>query len=158
MAGKGSTAYTSQKAAVQELVNGMIGIADEVANAKLAVPLNDRSTAEEESRFSNNSRRDFIDNLRSINNIYEGRFDQTDSTPMGVTDFVTNQDPELDGQVRAALRDAMAAVIAIPEPFGQSIMDDDARTTVQAAVTAVQNLHETLAAILPVVEAARFTS
>ena len=63
LAGRGSTTYTDQKSAVQELVNGMIGIADEVANTKLAVPLNDQSTAEEESRFSNNSRRDFINNL-----------------------------------------------------------------------------------------------
>ncbi len=156
MAGRGSTAYTSQKAAVQELVNGMIGIADEVANTKLAVPLNDRSTAEEESRFSNNSRRDFIDNLRSINNIYEGRFDQTDSTSMGVTDFVANQDPELDVRVRAALRDAIAAIIAIPEPFGQSIINDAGRARIQTAVEAGQALHETLEDILPVVEAASF--
>ena len=156
MAGRGSTNYTSQKAAVQELVNGMIGIADEVANTKLAVPLNDRSTAEEESRFSNNSRRDFIDNLRSINNIYEGRFDQTDGTSMGVTDFVANQNPELDVRVRAALREAIAAVIAIPEPFGQSIMNDAGRARVQAAVDAGQTLHAALQDILPLVSAASF--
>ena len=70
----------------------MIGIADELGNVKMGVPLNDQSTAEEESRFSNNSRRDFIDNVRSINNIYEGRFDQTDDTSTGVTDFVANED------------------------------------------------------------------
>ena len=88
LAGRGSMTYDSQQAAVQELVNGMIGIADELGNVKMGVPLNDQSTAEEESRFSNNSRRDFIDNVRSINNIYEGRFDQTDATSTGVTDFV----------------------------------------------------------------------
>ena len=147
--------YTDQKSAVQELVNGMIGIADEVGNTKLAVPLNDQSTAEEESRFSNNSRRDFIDNLRSINNVYEGRFDQHDGTSMGVTDFVANQDPALDARVRMAIRDAMAAIIDIPEPFGQSIISSP--ETVRAAVVAVQNLHATLEEILPVIQAASFT-
>ena len=154
MAGRGSATYTDQKSAVQELVNGMIGIADEVGNTKLAVPLTDQSTAEEESRFSNNSRRDFIDNLRSINNVYEGRFDQTDGTSMGVTDFVANQDPALDARVRMAIRDAMAAVIAIPEPFGQSIMSH--RATVQKAVEAAQHLQATLEEILDVVQAASF--
>ena len=155
LAGRGSMTYDSQQAAVQELVNGMIGIADELGNVKMGVPLNDQSTAEEESRFSNNSRRDFIDNVRSINNVYEGRFDQTDATSTGVTDFVANQDPALDAKVRMAIRDAMAAVIAIPEPFGQSIMSH--RATVQAAVEAAQHLQATLEEILPVVQAASFS-
>ncbi len=155
LAGRGSMTYDSQQAAMQELVNGMIGIADELGNVKMGVPLNDQSTAEEESRFSNNSRRDFIDNVRSINNVYEGRFDQTDGTSTGVTDFVANQDPALDAKVRMAIRDAMAAVIAIPEPFGQSIMSH--RATVQAAVEAARHLQATLEEILPVVQAASFT-
>ncbi len=154
LAGQGSATYTDQKSAVQELVNGMIGIADEVGNTKLAVPLNDQSTDEEESRYSNNSRRDFIDNLRSINNIYEGRFDQTDATSMGVTDFVADQNPALDAQVRMAIRDAMAAVIAIPEPFGQSIMSRP--DTVRKAVEAAQHLQATLEDIHPVIDAASF--
>ncbi|MCE2484669.1 MAG: hypothetical protein J4F42_04105 [Desulfurellaceae bacterium] len=155
LAGRGRMTYTDQKSAVQELVNGMIGIADELGNVKIGVPLNDQSTAEEESRFSNNSRRDFIDNVRSINNVYEGRFDQHDGTSTGVTDFVANQDPALDAKVRMAIRDAMTAVIAIPEPFGQSIMSH--RATVQAAVEAAQHLQATLEEILPVVQAASFT-
>ena len=155
MAGQGSTTYTDQKSAVQELVNGMIGIADEVGNTKMKVPLDGQSTAEEESSFSNNSRRDFIDNVRSINNIYEGRFDQTDGTSMGVTDFVANQDPALDAKVRTTIRDAMAAIIAIPEPFGESIIDHPA--TVRKAVEAAQHLQATLEEILPVVQDASFT-
>ena len=156
LAGQGSTTFTSQQAALQELVNGMIGIADELANAKIAVPLADQSNTEEESRFSDNSRRDFIDNIRSINNVYEGRFDQTDGTSMGVTDFVFNQDPALDARVRTAIRDALAAVIAIPETFGNSITVSPA--TVQAAVDTVQALQATLEEILPVVQAASFTA
>ena len=154
LAGQGSTTYTDQRSAVQELVNGMIGIADEVANTKLAVPLSDQSAAEEESRFSNNSRRDFINNVRSINNVYEGRFDPADDTSTGVTDFVANQDPERDAQVRMALRDAIAAVIAIPEPFGQSIIDRP--DTIRAAIQAVQDLQAELEAVKALVDTASF--
>ena len=75
---------------------------------------------------------------------------------MGVTDFVANQNPELDVRVRAALREAIAAVIAIPEPFGQSIMNDAGRARVQAAVDAGQTLHAALQDILPLVSAASF--
>ena len=155
LAGRGSTTYTDQKSAVEELVGGMVGIAEELAGAKIGEPLAEQSNAKEESRFSNNSRRDFIDNVRSINNVYEGRFDQTDSTSTGVTDFVANQDPALDADVRMAIRDAMAAIIAIPEPFGESITEHPA--TVQAAVDAATHLWETLQRIEPVVDAASFT-
>ena len=154
LAGRGSTTYTDQKSAVQELLNGMLGIADEVANTKLAVPLTDQSTAEEESRFSNNSRRDFINNLHSINNVYEGRFDPADDTSTGVTDFVANQDPERDAQLRMAIRDAIGAVIAIPEPFGQSIIDRP--DTVRAAIQAVQDLQAELEAVKALVDTASF--
>ena len=154
LAGQGSMAYTDQKSAMEELVNGMSGIAEELAGAKMGDPLEAMSNAGEESRFSNNSRRDFIDNLRSINNVYEGRFDQHDGTSMGVTDFVADQDPALDARVRMAVRDAIAAVIAIPEPFGQSIIDH--RDTVQAAVDAATHLQETLDEIHPVIDAASF--
>lgn len=154
MAGHGSETYDSEAAALEELVNGMSGIAEELAGAKMGDPLAAMSNAEEESRYSNNSRIDFLNNVRSINNVYEGRFDQSDSTSMGVTDFVASQDPALDAEVRMAIRDAMAAIIAIPEPFGQSIIDHP--DAVQKAVDAATHLMETLDRIHPVIDAADF--
>ncbi len=152
LAGRGSTDYTDQRSAMQTLVESMVGIAAELAGAKIGDPLAAGSNEEEESRYSNNSRIDFLNNVRSINNVYEGRFDQTDSTSMGVTDFVADQDSALDAEVRMAIRDAMAAIIAIPEPFGQSITDyPDA---VQKAVDAATHLETTLQRIIDEVIAA----
>ena len=152
LAGQGSTDYTDQRSAMQTLVESMVGIAAELAGAKIGDPLAAGSNEEEESRYSNNSRIDFLNNVRSINNVYEGRFDQTDSTSMGVTDFVADQDSALDAEVRMAIRDAMAAIIAIPEPFGQSITDyPDA---VQKAVDAATHLETTLQRIIDEVIAA----
>ena len=145
MAGHGSMTYDSERAAMQTLLEAMIGIAAELHDAKLGAP----SPAEEESRYSNNSRIDFLNNVRSINNVYEGRFDQTDSTSMGVTDFVANQNPALDAEVRMAIRDAKAAIIAIPEPFGQSITEhpEDVAKAIQAAMDLEAKLVEVLDAV-----------
>ena len=145
MAGHGSMTYDSETAAMQTLLEAMIGIAAELHDAKLGAP----SPAEEESRYSNNSRIDFLNNVRSINNVYEGRFDQSDSTSMGVTDFVANQNPALDAEVRMAIRDAKAAIIAIPEPFGQSITahPDAVANAIQAAMALEAKLGEVLEAV-----------
>ena len=145
MAGHGSMTYDSERAAMQTLLEAMIGIAAELHDAKLGAP----SPAYEESRFSNNSRIDFLNNVRSINNVYEGRFDQTDSTSMGVTDLVAHENPALDAEVRMAIRDAKAAIIAIPEPFGQSITDhpDAVAKAIQAAMALEAKLEEVKAVV-----------
>ena len=145
MAGHGSMTYDSERAAMQTLLEAMIGIAAELHDAKLGAP----SPAEEESRYSNNSRIDFLNNVRSINNVYEGRFDQTDSTSMGVTDLVAHENPALDAEVRMAIRDAKAAIIAIPEPFGQSITayPDAVAKAIQAAMALEAKLEEVKAVV-----------
>ena len=144
-AGHGSMTYPSERAAMQTLLEAMIGIAAELHDAKLGAS----SPAEEESRFSNNSRIDFLNNVRSINNVYEGRFDQSDSTSMGVTDFVAHENPALDAEVRMAIRDAKAAIIAIPEPFGTSITahPDAVAKAIEAAVALEAKLGEVLEAV-----------
>ncbi len=65
---------------------------------------------------------------------------------MGVTDFVADQAPALDAEVRMAIRDAKAAIIAIPEPFGQSISAHPA--AVQRAVDAATYLETMLQRII----------
>ena len=149
-AGHGSMTYDSERAAMQTLLEAMIGIAAELHDAKLGAP----SPAEEESRFSNNSRIDFLNNVRSINNVYEGRFDQSDSTSMGVTDLVAHENPALDAEVRMAIRDAKAAIIAIPEPFGMSITAHSG--DVAKAIAAAQALEAKLEEVKTVVDTADF--
>ena len=80
-AGKpGLSIYPSQKSALQEIMNGMITIADEVANGKINDPFIQQNVTLEESRFSANSKQDFADNIRSIRNAYTGNYFNTDGT------------------------------------------------------------------------------
>ena len=76
-AGSGSDAYPSAQSAVQEMVGGMIGICDEVANGKIADPFVEQDTRLVESQFSFNSIADFQNNLRSVLHVYTGDYAST---------------------------------------------------------------------------------
>ena len=117
-AGAGSAVYPSQSAAVQEMVNGMITIADEVANGKISDPYNESDTTLVESQFSFNSISDFQDNIRGIQNVYMGKF-MTDG--QGLNEFVNSQDPDLDARFQQEVQAAIDAIGAIPDPFRDSI-------------------------------------
>lgn len=151
-AGAGSTIYPSQSAAVQEMVNGMITIADEVANGKISDPYNESDTTLVESQFSFNSISDFQDNLRGIQNVYMGKF-MNDG--QGLNAFVNSKAPELDSRFQAEVQAAIDTIGAIPDPFRDSITAN--RSAVQAAIDAVSKVQQTLEQeILPLVQASEF--
>ena len=138
-AGTTSTIYKSQKDAMQEMVNGMIVIADEVANGKLSDPFNRQDTTLVESQFSFNSINDFQDNIRGIQNVYMGKF-TTDG--QGLNDFVNGKDAELDARFQTEVQTAIDTIGAIPDPFRDSITVQ--RAAVQAAIDAVSTVQQTL--------------
>ena len=151
-AGTGSVIYPSQSSAVQEMVNGMITIADEVANGKISDPYNESDTTLVESQFSFNSISDFQDNIRGIQNVYMGKFK---SDGQGLNEFVSSKDPELDSRFQAEVQAAIAAIGAIPDPFRDSITTN--RGAVQAAIDAVSTVQQTLEQnILPLVQSSEF--
>ena len=151
-AGTGSVIYPSQSAAVQEMVNGMITIADEVANGKISDPYNESDTTLVESQFSFNSISDFQDNIRGIQNVYMGKFT---SDGQGLNDFVNGKDAALDSRFQQEVQAAIDAIGAIPDPFRDSIIAN--RGAVQAAIDAVSKVQQTLEQdILPLVQASEF--
>ena len=151
-AGTGSAVYPSQSAAVQEMVNGMIVIADEVANGKISDPYNESDTTLVESQFSFNSISDFQDNIRGIQNVYMGKF-MTDG--QGLNEFVNGKDAELDARFQQEVQAAINAIGAIPDPFRDSITAN--RGAVQAAIDAVSKVQQTLEQdILPLVQSSEF--
>ncbi|GAA3658141.1 imelysin family protein [Flavivirga jejuensis] len=139
-AGTSGSIYTSQKGALQEIVEGLVIIADEVANGKIEEPLNgnngDAKPEAEESRFSNNSKLDFADNMRSIQNIYLGDYNGTSNK--GVTDVVMTVDETLDTTIKTAISDAISAIESIPGTFTDAIVNN--RTAVENAQTKVADL------------------
>ena len=151
-AGTGSTIYPSQSAAVQEMVNGMITIADEVANGKISDPYNESNTTLVESQFSFNSISDFQDNIRGIQNVYMGKFA---NDGQGLNEFIKIHDPDLDARFQQEIQAAIDAIGAIPDPFRDSITAN--RGAVQAAIDAVSKVQQTLEQdILPLVQSSEF--
>ena len=151
-AGEGSAVYPSQSAVVQEMVNGMIVIADEVANGKISDPYNESDTTLVESQFSFNSITDFQDNIRGIQNVYMGKFI---SDGQGLNDFVSSKDADLDVRFQQEVQAAIDAIGAIPDPFRDSITAN--RGAVQVAIDAVSKVQQTLEQdILPLVQSSEF--
>jgi putative iron-regulated protein len=136
----GNSVYTSQKTALLELVDGIITIADEVGNGKIETPLNGNNGGAkpeaEESRFSNNSKLDFANNIRSIQNIYLGDYNGVDGK--GLTDIVLLTNPTLDTSIKTKITAAINAIEAIPNTFTDAITNN--RPAVQNAQAKVSEL------------------
>ncbi len=127
-AGESGSIYTSKKNALSEIAEGITIIADEVANGKIEEPLNGNNgnpkPEAEESRFSNNSKLDFANNIRSIEHIYLGDFNGVQGK--GLTDIVSAENATLDTDIKAAISEAILAIEAIPGTFTQAIFDNRA--------------------------------
>lgn len=138
-AGQQGSIYLSQKAAIQELGQSILGIADEVGNGKINDPFTQKDVTLEESRFSNNSKADFQDNIRSIKHVYTGDYNKTGS---GLDDIVRSKDAALDTQIKAEIEAAIGAIEAIPGTFTTAIINE--RSAVEHAQKAVGTLQETI--------------
>lgn len=135
-AGAGSTTYPSLASALQEMVEGMIVIADEVANGKLSKPLMERDATLVESQFSSNSRSDFMNNIRGLRNVYTGNYLLSEGP--GLNTLVKSINPALDEAINNQIEKAIAAIHTIPQPFIESIISNAA--LVQEAVDEVKIL------------------
>ncbi|WP_294822126.1 imelysin family protein [uncultured Flavobacterium sp.] len=144
-AGAGSNIYPSKKAALEEIIEGLITIADEVGNGKIEDPLNSEGNTPnaelEESRFSNNSKLDFANNMRSIQNIYMG--DYAGNNGAGLTDIIVASNPALDTEIKAKITAAITGIEAIPGTFSDAIYNNrPAVVAAQAKVAELQLLLE----------------
>jgi putative iron-regulated protein len=133
--GSGSTTYSTQRAAFEELVNAMAGICDEVANGKLLEPFTQNDPSLEESPFSFNSITDFTNNIKSVQNVYLGKYS---SDGRGLEDLVREHNLSLDGAIKTKINSAVASLQNITVPFGQAISTQP--TQIQNAINAINDL------------------
>jgi len=141
-AGQAGSSYLSQVNAVEEIIEGMIAIADEVANGKIAEPVGSGNVLDVESWFSWNSLTDFKNNIRSVQNSYINGYDG--STPgASLSAYVAELDASVDASMKAKLQASLDALDAIPEPFRNNLGDEEKTTAainaINALATALQN-------------------
>lgn len=127
-AGSGSQVYISQKSALVELTNKIIGIADEVANGKINDPFSQNDVTLEESSFSANSKKDFIDNIKSIQNIYLGKF-ANNGNGSGISSIVVSRNATLDAKVKSQIIDAIMAIQNIEGTFTVAVSNQSPSVT-----------------------------
>jgi uncharacterized iron-regulated protein len=136
----GNVYFPSQQAALEELVTGMLTIADEVANGKINDPYAQSDVTLEESRFSANSKADFQDNIRGILLVYAG--DPQTPPETSIRDLVRRNNEALDARVTSSIHSAIEKIGAIPGTFSTAIVAN--RPAVQEAQTSVRNLQSIL--------------
>ncbi len=134
-AGQAGSHYTSQKEALLEIANSMIGIIDEVGSGKIEEPFVTKNAALEESPFAQNSWTDFKYNITGSRNVYMGKFA---TQGKGITDFVKLYNKSLDLQIQQKLDAAILNIAAYTTPFGISIMNEP--SAVQATQTQLADL------------------
>jgi uncharacterized iron-regulated protein len=168
--------YTSWAAVVEELLNGVITIADETGNAKMAEPFGTSAATADtslvESQYSWNSLTDFHNNLQSILNAYTGKLgfmpgtDTVAASLNGLYAFVAHHDAALANRVYNEIVDAQRKIALIKGdgvdssteitgsalPFRIQISRADGRALIQTAIDACNTLQATLAGdVLPLV-------
>lgn len=147
----GNTYYASSLAVVEELVQGLIGIVDEVGNGKIAEPFSTSKDAADtslvESQYSWNSLTDFANNIIGVKNVYQGTFATNNDTP-GIKALIQAGNADLADKVSSDIDAAISAIQAIAGdeqlPFRQAIKDDNGRVRIQAAIDALSKLQTTL--------------
>ncbi len=145
-------AYPTVGAAMEEIVQGMIGCLDEVANEKIGEPLETKSTEGLESRFSNSSLNDFKHNIHSVRNAYLGSLDGS-AAATSLSSWVAKQNPELDQQLKSELNAAIASLEAIPTPIEQKITDTQALAKMADAQDKILTVFTTVEGkVLPLVQ------
>ena len=137
-AGKAGSRYTTQRDAIDEILQGIMDIADEVANGKLAEPYTTKDVYVVESWHSWNSLTDFKNNIKSIENAYTSSYG--DITGMvSISKLVKDKNADLDTRTRSTISAALEALENINEPYRNNLNDD---VNIPAAMAAINNIFE----------------
>lgn len=144
-AGQAGSRFKTYQEVAEEIIQGCIDIADEVGNTKIGRPHIGSSSEDKnyiESPYSLNSIEDFVDNIRSVRNAYQGM------GAASVSDYVKSRDAVADAAVRTAIENAIAAIEKIPEPFAKTASGPEAEAAMKAAGTDLVAALEDAAAVV----------
>jgi len=120
LAGAGSSQYSSQRAAVDDMVGGVAYALEWIVGVRLAQPLGRKSGGVPDPSLDPTSRSDSAvadmqASLAGIVAMYDGE---------GFSAVIRSKSAKLDQAVLANLSDVEAALAAIPAPFGEAVVND----------------------------------
>ncbi|MDR1652653.1 MAG: peptidase M75 [Prevotellaceae bacterium] len=109
-AGKVGSTYKTITDAAEDIIQGCIDIADEVATMKIGKPNSGDDIHYIESPYSYNSTKDFVDNIESIRFAYLGGVETRNESMHA---FFEKVNKNLDAEILAAIDNAVVAINAI---------------------------------------------
>jgi predicted lipoprotein len=141
----GNSVYPSTLAAGQEILNGLIGICEEVADGKIAAPVDAQDQNLVESQFSLNSLEDFADNIRSVQNVWRGTTDSGAAvSKLSLSTRIATVDSDLAEKVDEQIQVAITAILAIPSPFPATLLKEENQEVIRQAQDKIRALRTTL--------------
>ncbi|MGP1446409.1 MAG: imelysin family protein [Candidatus Limimorpha sp.] len=140
LAGQPGSTYSTRTNALQAILDGCIGIADEVGSSKIGKPHTGEDPTYVESPYSQKSIKDFADNITSIQNAYMGGNEGERDEDLSVHNFIKDINAELDATVVHSIGNAISKINAMKAPFVLNYGDASAGE----AMKACQELSEVL--------------
>lgn len=136
----------SVQSGLDTLLNEAVVLTEVIANVKLGKPLGVTTggsvdPSAQESERAGASLSDMLGNLRGIRNIYFGA--REGQAEPSLSSLVHAKSPSADVHARAALAEAEAALLAIPEPLTDALVDSP--ETARAAYDSLKTLKRVLA-------------
>lgn len=119
--------YTSAESCVEQIIDGCIDIAGEVGTAKIGEPRNlwengryTEAVYAVESWYSFHSIDDYANNIRSIQNAFNGSRDGVEAE-RSIASYLKTRDAELYRATKAAIATAIDAIESMAAPFRSHI-------------------------------------
>ncbi len=139
-------AWLATQAPIEVLGRGLHGAASlaalEIYGERLSVPLDSGSQEDEHSCFSDNTLVDLVGNLEGIEFFVTARYEDESLGP-SLLDLVRWRSPPLAGRIETSLAHARSALLNVPEPFDQVILqpaDSPARRAGEEAAEAARQV------------------
>jgi len=139
-AGSGSTVFAKKQEAYIAIVDGLIGICDEVGSGKMKEPFDAQDPQIVESPFSGNSAIDFKNNITGAYNVYTCKFLGNEGT--GLNKLVAMKNISLDNEIQQKFQAAIASFNSITVPYEQAILTQ--KVQCQNTMNAINDLKATL--------------
>lgn len=124
--------------AKDSLTNMLIGVTKmsgaELSQERMFVALDTHQQEEEQSCFSDTTHLDIYYNFTGIKNVLTG----------GVLDLIRSKDRSVANEIQENLDTTEKAILAIPAPFDQAILNEPGRGRILAAINALEDLTESV--------------
>jgi putative iron-regulated protein len=142
-AGNGSVVFAKKQEAYLAMVEGMIGICEEVGEGKMKEPFDLKDPQIVESPYSGNSLIDFRNNIVGLQNVYLGKYALDGK---GINDLVAAKNISLDNTIQSELTAAINSFSNITEFYEFAIVNQrvQCQQTMQALATLKTTLEDEL--------------